>query len=93
MDNLFDFMLQPPISPTNGPDTSKAGEKDITASHRKSDAQAILERLKRGPATKGELIGCISGFSLTQRISDLRHNGYDIECLTNVKPYVYVLKG
>jgi hypothetical protein len=39
---------------------------------------AILERLRRGPATNAELCGL--SLKYTSRISDLRAAGYDIDC-------------
>jgi hypothetical protein len=53
----------------------------------------ILERLKTGPATNGEL----SGYALkyTSRISDLRRHGYQINCESldgGLRRYTLILK-
>lgn len=54
----------------------------------------FLARLQQGPATRRELVDLVDGGAITQRISDLRKAGYDIQCRedrdTGASTYVLV---
>ncbi len=56
------------------------------------DKERILARLKQGPATMPELmVVCPGGYR--QRISDLRAEGYVIDCIRTKAGSVFTFKG
>jgi hypothetical protein len=78
---LFD---PPPVSRTEDPEICHVSEELLNLSgRRESQATRILERLAQGPATNAELSEI--ALKYTGRISDLRHEGWVIECETRGK--------
>lgn len=76
------FAQDPPLSPASrrtDPDTSRAAEASMNKSRRRqTQLDAILARLRRGPATNAQLAAL--SLKYTGRISDLRALGHDIRC-------------
>ena len=84
----------PPVSRHTDPATSHEAERKLNRSgRRRGQIAAILERLRRGPATNTELAAL--SLKYTGRISDLRAQGFDIECRRQQDEgaTVYVLTG
>lgn len=54
-------------------------EQDTETRRRENNKTRVLERLRLGPATTMQLVE-IGGIRATGRISDLRREGYVIEC-------------
>ena len=68
--DLFSWAESRPVPPCD-PGVAKADRKRLTGQN-----LAILERLRQGPATNGELAGI--SLKYTSRISDLRKAGHTI---------------
>lgn len=66
-------------------------QRHKTATSRASDAARVLARLRQGPATAPELAAVC--FSYRQRTSDLRADGWLIECKRTAAGSVFRLAG
>jgi len=68
----------PPVSRTTDPPTSHVSERLLNQSGRRTSQKTkILDRLQDGPATNVDLAALCLKY--TGRISDLRHDGWDIK--------------
>ena len=83
MNDIPDQPDWPAASRRDDPTTSHESERTITESGaRKSHLDAILTRLRQGPATNVE-VGSIGGLNYKARISDIRKmlpSGWVIRC-------------
>lgn len=64
----------------------------VAVAKRIVDKERILACLRRGPASMTDLMS-ISASGYRQRISDLRADGYLIDCVRTPRGSVFVFKG
>lgn len=77
--SLFDAKKRPP-------------RRSAALNRRASQAAAVLERLRRGPATARDLMAAANCLQPYQRVAELRAAGYVVECDKSKDPAVYTLR-